>query len=119
MTKIKIGDLVKVKKYGWIMRVDSIKMSEGRKLFKLGNSSSGTGNGNTGDYLFSELTKQIYPKLRGVKVTYSDGTVISTSMAAHLTNSDIKNYFKKGKMFNVGTGGNDKIAAVKSVRILA
>lgn len=57
-------------------------------------------------------------KLRSVRVTYSDGTVISTSMAAHLTDEQIKEYFKPGKQFNIGEGGKDKMAKVKSVEIM-
>ena len=39
---------------------------------------------------------------RSAKITYSDGTVINTSMSAHLTDVDINNYFKIGKQFNIG-----------------
>lgn len=41
-------------------------------------------------------------KLRSVTVKYADGTVINTNMAAHLTDEDIRNYYKVGKMFNLG-----------------
>jgi hypothetical protein len=58
-----------------------------------------------------------YPKLRAVKVTYSDGTTSSTSMAAHLTDSDIKQYFRIGRKFNIGNV-RDKIVEVKKVEIL-
>jgi hypothetical protein len=40
--------------------------------------------------------------MRSVKVTYSDGTVINTSLAAHLTDKEIHDYFKVGKAFNLG-----------------
>lgn len=56
--------------------------------------------------------------LREVAVTYSDGTTITTSMAAHLSDADIKNYFRIGQEFNIGSGGKDKMVKVKSVRIL-
>ena len=59
-----------------------------------------------------------YPELRVVQVTYVGGETITTSMAGHLTNEDIKAYFKVGKKFNIGSGGKDKIKAVKSVQIL-
>ena len=63
-------------------------------------------------------TKKKYPSLREVKVTYSNGDVVYTSMAASLTDQDIKNYFRIGKKFNVGSGGKDKMAKVKKVEIL-
>jgi hypothetical protein len=56
--------------------------------------------------------------LREVAVTYSDGTTITTSMAAHLSDADIKNYFRIGQEFNLGSGGKDKMVKVKSVKIL-
>ena len=57
-------------------------------------------------------------KLRSVKVTYSDGSQIETSMAANLSDQDIKDYFKVGKEFNIGSGGKDKMVTVKKVEIL-
>lgn len=56
--------------------------------------------------------------LREVAVTYSDGTTITTSMAAHLTDADIKNYFRVGREFNIGSGSLDKMVKVRSVKIL-
>ena len=56
--------------------------------------------------------------LRTVKVTYSNGESITTSMAAHLTDAEIKDYFRIGKTFNIGTGAKDLMAQVKSVKIL-
>ena len=56
--------------------------------------------------------------LREVEVTFSDGNVIKTNMAAHLTDEEIKNYYKVGSEFNVGSGPKDKMAKVKSVKIL-
>lgn len=56
--------------------------------------------------------------LREVAVTYEDGTTITTSMAAHLSDADIKNYFRAGREFNIGSGGKDKMVKVKSVKIL-
>jgi hypothetical protein len=55
--------------------------------------------------------------LRGVEVTYADGTVIPTSMAANLSDEDIHNYFKVGRMFNIGNV-EDNMQAVKSVNII-
>ena len=45
--------------------------------------------------------------LRSIKVTYSNGHIIETSMAAHLTDQDIKDYFKIGKVFNIGNVSDD------------
>ncbi len=58
-----------------------------------------------------------YPSLRVVQVTYEGGDIITTSMAAHLTNKEILDYFKVGKKFNIGSV-RDKVRAVKSVVIL-
>lgn len=68
-----------------------------------------------------EAVKQMSAKnaaLREVAVTYSDGTTITTSMAAHLSDAEIKNYFRVGKEFNIGSGSRDKMVTVKSVKIL-
>lgn len=54
--------------------------------------------------------------LRGVKVTYGDGSVINTSMAAHLTDDEINDYFAKGKMFNIGSV-EDNMQPVADVEI--
>lgn len=63
-------------------------------------------------------------KLRSVTVEYSDGTTINTSMASHLSDEDIKNYYKIGKQFNLGNAkidgdGNygDNLQTVKNVII--
>jgi len=57
INKIKVGDLVKVKKYGWIMRVDDIKGN----LFYLENSKKGFDlsgkSGNAGSYYINEIQK--------------------------------------------------------------
>jgi hypothetical protein len=55
--------------------------------------------------------------LREVEVTYSNKRKINTSMAANLSDSEIREYFKVGKRFNIGSGIKDKIAYVKSVKI--
>lgn len=52
--------------------------------------------------------------LRGVKVTYSDGNVINTSMAAHLTDPEILNYFAVGKWFNIGSCDDNMRQVVKA-----
>jgi hypothetical protein len=56
-------------------------------------------------------------ELRSVKVTYSDGTEISTNMAAGLTDQEIKDYFKIGAWFNIGTV-KDNMQQVTNLQIL-
>jgi len=58
-----------------------------------------------------------YPELRVVQVNYEGGDTITTSMAGHLTNKEIQDYFKVGKKFNIGNV-KEKIRAVNSVVIL-
>lgn len=58
-----------------------------------------------------------YPPLRSVKVTYDTGDVISTSMAAHLSDQQIYDYFAIGKQFNIGSN-TDKLANVTKVEII-
>jgi hypothetical protein len=65
--------------------------------------------------LYEKVMKE---KLRTVKVNYADGNSITTNMAAGLSDQEIKDYFKIGKKFNLGTGGKDKMVAVKSIKIL-
>lgn len=66
----------------------------------------------------NENGDESYPKLRGVEVTYSNGDVIPTSMAGHLTDDDIRNYFRIGRTFNIGMGANDNLQKVVDVKIL-
>lgn len=58
--------------------------------------------------------------LRGVKVTYSNGAEISTSLAAHLTDEEILKYFAIGKVFNLGSTflAEDNLQIVSKVEIL-
>ena len=56
--------------------------------------------------------------LRSVKVIYQDGTEIVTSMSGKLTDDEIRDYFKVGKRFNLGSAGKDKMVAIKQVKIL-
>ena len=55
--------------------------------------------------------------LRSAKITYQDGTVINTSLAAHLTNKEINEYFKVGKVLNIGDGPNDNLQKIVSCEI--
>lgn len=52
--------------------------------------------------------------LRSAKITYSDGTVINTSLAGHLTDKEIHDYFKVGKSVNIGNGPLDNMQTVVS-----
>lgn len=56
--------------------------------------------------------------LRAVKITYSNGHVTNTSMAAHLTDDTILNYFAVGKWFNIGIGPADNMQQVVKCEIL-
>lgn len=56
--------------------------------------------------------------LRHVRVTFDDGNVIDTNMAAGLSDEEIKDYYAIGKEFNVGDGEHDKMARVSDVEIL-
>ena len=56
--------------------------------------------------------------LRAVEVRFTNGDKLRTSMAAGLTNAEIRAYYKVGRAFNVGSGPNDRMTKVKSVRIL-
>lgn len=57
-------------------------------------------------------------KLRTVKVIWSDGSSMTTNLAARLSDDDIKQYYKKGKIFNIGSGAKDKMVTVRDVQIL-
>jgi len=65
----------------------------------------------------TKCTRGKKSKVDFVDVNYSDGTKISTSMNPDLKDSEIKDYFKVGRAFNVGSGPLDKIATVKTVKI--
>ena len=56
-------------------------------------------------------------KVDYVDVHYSDGSKMSTSMNPNLKDSEIKDYFKVGRAFNIGEGPLDKIATIKKVKI--
>ncbi len=56
--------------------------------------------------------------LREVRITYENGDVVETNMAAHLTDDDIRKYYAIGKEFNLGSGGKDLMSKVKEVEIL-
>lgn len=66
--------------------------------------------------LIESLLKE--SKLRTVKVLFQNGDELTTNMAAHLKDDEIKNYYKVGKTFNLGSGDKDKMTKVKKVIIL-
>ena len=55
--------------------------------------------------------------LRSVKVTYADGNIIYTDMAARLTDNEILSYFAVGKVFNIGNV-DDSLQAVTECEII-
>jgi len=55
--------------------------------------------------------------LRAVKVMFDSGDSITTSMAAHLSDDDIRDYYKIGRVFNIGNV-TDLLAKVATVTIL-
>jgi hypothetical protein len=63
--------------------------------------------------LFNNL---IFNTMRSAKITYSDGTVINTSLAANLTDKEINEYFKIGRQFNIGNV-NDNLQTVVNCEI--
>ena len=56
-------------------------------------------------------------KEKGVKVTYSDGTVISTSVNPKISDKAVSCYFKVGKVFNIGQV-EDKLVKIIKAEIL-
>lgn len=60
-----------------------------------------------------------YQPFRVVKVHYSNGDSITTEMAHGLTDEQINDYFRIGRVFNVGSGEHDVMAKVVKTEILA
>ncbi len=58
-----------------------------------------------------------YAPLRTIKVFYSGGYIITTDMAAHLSDEDMLDYFKIGRLFNIGSN-NDNIQSVIKTEII-
>lgn len=54
--------------------------------------------------------------MRSAKITYNDGTVINTSLNADLTDKEIREYFKIGRIFNIGSI-NDNLQTVVNCEI--
>jgi len=60
----------------------------------------------------------VMAELRAVRVTFNNGDSLTTSMAARLTDAEIRAYYKKGRVFNLGVGREDCLTRVESVEIL-
>lgn len=71
----------------------------------------------TEEYSDEDLNFTLKENLRNVTVEYENGDFVNTDMAAHLTDEEIYDYFKIGKVFNIGSGENDNLQAVKNVTI--
>ena len=71
----------------------------------------------TEEYSDEDLNFTVKENLRNVTVEYENGDVVHTNMAAHLTDEEIYDYFKIGKVFNIGNGEHDNLQAVKNVTI--
>lgn len=56
-------------------------------------------------------------KLRAAKITFSDGTEINTSLAAHLTDEEILIYYAVGRIFNIGSC-EDNLQRVVSIELV-
>ena len=52
-----------------------------------------------------------------VRVYYTNGVNIPTEMNPKLTDKEIRDYFKVGRVFNIGNGENDRMTKVKRVVI--
>ena len=59
-----------------------------------------------------------YNELRAIKVTYSNGTEISTSMSKLLTDEQMLGYFAVGRWFNIGSGELDNMQQIVKSEIL-
>jgi len=57
-------------------------------------------------------------KFKGVKVTYSNGTHVTTSVNPNVTDEQIRRYFKIGSTANIGSGDRDKVVKIVDVEIL-
>jgi hypothetical protein len=55
--------------------------------------------------------------MRSVTVKYENGDVVNTSVAKHLTDEEIRDYFKVGTKVNVGIGPQDNMQTIEEVII--
>lgn len=54
------------------------------------------------EHYLNKVQNKKVNELRNVTVKYSDGSEINTDMASHLTDAEIRDYYKIGKQFNLG-----------------
>ena len=74
---------------------------------------------NSGKVLsFSDFVNEADKPKIPVNVTYENGEVVPTEVNADMTEDEIREYFKPGKEFNIGTGNKDNFQKVKSIEIL-
>lgn len=57
-------------------------------------------------------------KFRTVKVYFEDGDYFTTDMNGNLTDKEIKDYYRIGRTFNVGSGPNDNMQKVSKIEII-
>lgn len=65
--------------------------------------------------LHNSIIKDKY-KLRPVRITYNDGSIIETNINGN--DKEIKEYYRKGRTFNIGNSEFDKIVKVKKLELL-
>lgn len=63
------------------------------------------------------ITEENKP-LRSVRVEFENGDSYNTSMASHLTDEEIHDYFKVGAILNIGLGPNDNMQTISNCVIL-
>lgn len=52
--------------------------------------------------------------LRVIRVYYENGDIITTPMSANLTDKEMLDYFRPGKVFNIGSVSDNMQRIVKS-----
>lgn len=68
-------------------------------------------------FVNESLNKVNESNMRSVTVKYENGDVVNTSVAKHLTDEEIRDYFKVGTKFNVGLGPQDNMQTIEEVII--
>ena len=56
--------------------------------------------------------------MRSVKVHFADGSSLTTSMSADLSDEQVKQYYKVGALFNIGSGAKDRMVKIKKIDLL-
>ena len=74
----------------------------------------------TAAYLFIFKNKAVagIGQLREVKIYFANGDSLETNMSAKLTDQDIRDYYRIGRYFNLGSGDKDNMQPVVKVEIL-